>query len=70
MLNFDDLVKTAKAFADANMRANFAADALHLAESAVAYRLNKLHEKTGLNPYNFYELHEILEKYGECVEND
>lgn len=70
MLKFSDLIATAKAFADANMRANFAADALYLAKSTVAYRLNKLHEKTGLNPYNFYELHEILEKYGECVEND
>lgn len=70
MLNIDDLIKTAKAFADANMRIKYAANKMYMAKSSVVYRLKQLHKITGLNPYNFYELHEILKKYGEGVEND
>ena len=70
MLEFSDLIKTAKAFADANMRIKYAANKMYMTNSSVVYRLKQLHKITGLNPYNFYDLHELLKKYGEGVEND
>lgn len=70
MLKFSDLIETAIAFADNNMHTQYTANKMYVTHSSVVYRLRKLHKMTGLNPYNFYELHEILEKYGEGVEND
>lgn len=68
MLEISDLIKTAKAFADANMRIKYAANTMYVTHSSVVYRLRKLHKMTGLNPYNFYDLHEILKKYCEGEE--
>lgn len=63
-ITFKDMIDTANAFADSGMRITKAGKAMHLSHSAVVHRLKLLHKETGLNPYNFYALREILERYG------
>ena len=49
------------AFAENHMRTKTAARQLNLHYNTVAYRLEKIHQQTGLNPENFYDLHKLVE---------
>lgn len=50
-----------RALADNNMNTTWAAHDLHRCRSGLQYQLNKIFELTGLNPQNFYDLHELLQ---------
>lgn len=61
MIALDDTdVKILVTFADCNMNVSHTAEALEVHRNSVKYRLNKILEKTGLDPTVFWELNALL----------
>ena len=54
-----------RAFADNNMNLSDAARVLYRGRSGVQYQLKKIHEITGLDPMNFYDLSALLQAIDE-----
>ena len=52
-------------FAECDMCASRAARKLFYTEKAIRYRLCRVKEKTGLDPYRFYDLVKLVQMYGE-----
>ena len=48
------------ALADNSMNVTDAADAIYVHRCTVHYRVKKIREGTGLNPFNFYDLCKLL----------
>lgn len=46
--------------AENNMRATETAYDLHVHRNTVVYRVQKIKELTGLDPLNFYDLHQLV----------
>lgn len=61
MLSNDELMKTARAYAECSMNETKTGMALFISQCAVNYRLKAICERFGKNPKNFYELAELLE---------
>lgn len=51
-----------KAFASNDMNLSKAAKEIYLSRGGAFYRLNLIRKKTGLNPFRFYELIELLKE--------
>ena len=51
-------------YANCSMNAAKTAEKLHFHRNNITYHLKKVERFTGLNPYNFYELVQILELMG------
>lgn len=51
-----------KAYADHDMNAAQAAKGLYMHPNSLKYRLEKIHQETGLNPKKFNDLRKLLEK--------
>lgn len=49
------------AYAESNMRAKVAAEQLVVYWNLVYRRLDRIWDKTGLDPHNFYDLHKLVE---------
>ena len=47
-----------------NMSVTSTAKELHYCRTNIQYHLYNIHQETGLNPQNFYDLIELLEMYG------
>ena len=58
-----------QALADNNMNVSAAARQLFREDSGLTYRYKQIHKRTGLNPLNFYDLHELLDE-GEVIPDD
>lgn len=56
------------ALAENGMRPKATADALHYCPSSMNYRLQKIRERTGLNPRGFFDLLELLQIAKEVLE--
>ena len=56
-----------RAYADNCMRRGAAAKSIHYHRSSVGYHLDRIREKTGLDPRNFYDLVKLI---GELDEKD
>lgn len=54
------------AYAENNMRAKWAAKQLGVYWNLVYRRLDKIFDKTGLDPRNFYDLHELVQMAKEA----
>ena len=50
------------AFAENNMSVAETARQSYLCRGSVEYHLHRVHQKTGLNPYKFYDLVELVER--------
>ena len=62
--NFTELdIKTLVEFANNNMDLSKTARKLFLSRTAAAYHLEKIKNKTGLDPLNFYDLVQLLKLY-------
>ena len=63
-LNIDKLTRTdmdmVQAFADNNMVVQKAANESHYTRMTLRYHFDKVHKITGLNPRDFYQLHELI----------
>lgn len=57
-------IETLIAFADNNMDASKTSRHQYLHRNTVVYRLEKVKRVTGLNPFNFYELIQLMELAG------
>ena len=60
MLN-DTEVQVILSFAKHNMKTAPVARELHYCRQAIDYRLNQIKQKTGLNPWGFFDLCELVE---------
>ena len=60
MLNERELSDTLKAFAQNSMNTAKTAKQMYMHKRTVNYRMKIIAKRTGLNPYNFYELCELL----------
>lgn len=49
------------AYAENNMRAKWAAKQLDVHWNFIYRRLDRIWDKTGLDPHNFYDLHKLVE---------
>ena len=58
-----------RTLADNNMNISAAARQLFRDDSGLAYRYKQIRKRTGLNPLNFYDLHELLSE-GEIMPDD
>lgn len=47
------------AFADGKMILHRASQNAYMSRGSVVYHLKKIHNTTGLNPYNFYDLYQL-----------
>lgn len=56
-------------YVNCNMNLNKTADALFYHRNTVVYYLNRIQEKYGLNPHNFYDLCKLL-GYEKVKEGD
>ena len=56
----DDDKETLFAIANSRMRLSDAARAMYMHRNAVTYRAEKIQERTGLDPMNFWDLCELL----------
>ena len=54
--------KIVKAYADNNMEAAKTARVLYVTTNSVVYHLHKVSFVTGLNPYKFYDLVELIKR--------
>lgn len=52
--------KIVLAFADNGMRSAATADAIFYHRNTITYHLERIHKKTGLDPYNFYDLYKLV----------
>lgn len=60
-MKFSDLeIKVLKAYAGANMNASLAAKNVYRSRQGIDYYLNKVWDRTGINPYTFYGLRDLL----------
>ncbi len=50
------------AYAKNDMNCNRAGDELHYNHTSIHYHLNRIREKTGLDPRKFYDLIKLLEE--------
>ena len=57
-------IKTLIEFANCNMNASETGRQSYLHYNTVIYRLKKVERITGLNPFNFYELIQLMELAG------
>lgn len=60
MRSYEDLMRMAKAFADNKMVITDTAKAMYVTRNTVTYHLKRIHEITGLNPFDFYDLYKIV----------
>lgn len=51
-----------QAYADNNMVLQRAAEASHYARTSVRYRFDRVYKITGLDPRDFYQLHELVKE--------
>ena len=56
------------ALADNGMKWKVAARAIDMHYNSVAYRMDRIYDKTGLDPRNFYDLHKLVEMAREDKE--
>ena len=56
----DQNIKCVLGFAENNMKASETARSMYFTRNSVIYHLNQVKEKTGLNPYNFYDLMKLV----------
>lgn len=56
-----------KAYARNNMRGTDAARDLKYHRNSIMYHFERIHEKTGLDPKNFYDLVKLLRMAGEDI---
>ena len=57
-----------KALADNRLRVVPAADEIYLSHNSMRYRVRMIHQKTGLNPLDFWDMRELMKQYG--IERD
>lgn len=58
------------ALADNGMKWKPAARSINLHYNTVAYRMDRIYDRTGLDPRNFYDLQELVEIVKEETNND
>ena len=63
MILTEDDISVMQAYADCNMKAARTAEYLRYSSSAVNYHLNRIQDKTGIDPRTFWGLTELLKKY-------